>query len=85
MKFLYSWCHLLEDNDWNCKIGLDWYRHKCLNSKRFPGWKGLTLVVYLIWWRFDFTWVDNYANYENRMNYRSTAKLRERIESKGKE
>jgi hypothetical protein len=72
MKFLFDWCHLLHDGDWDCKLGLDWYRFNPVIGARkdLRGSKGASLIVYLIRWRLSFTWIKDYKSYLARINYR---------------
>jgi len=80
MKIFFSWCHLFDDVD--VKLGIDWYRHKCLDTKRFPAWKGFTIVFYLIRRQLTVNWVNNYKNYRNRIDYRYSDGMKARAEKR---
>jgi hypothetical protein len=90
MKLLFDWCHLFKDDDWNCKLGLDWYGFEPIVGcrKDLEGSKGFTVVLYAVWWRYSLTWIHDYAKYSARMNYRHSdtikriSDLKERIEAK---
>ena len=69
MKILFDYCHIYND-DWDCKLGLDWYGRGPVIGSKLPGSKLFTIALYLIWWRFDLTWVKDYESYRKRMDYR---------------
>lgn len=82
MKAWFSWCHMfpdLEEGGYNVKFGIDWYRHKSLVNKRFRGWRGFSIIFYLIKYQITFNIVDDYEAYEYRVNYRWT---KERLDGK---
>ena len=70
MKFLFDWCHMFGSDD-NVKIGINWYKH----HPRYK-WKGITFTLYLIWWQFNLTYVNNYVAYKARFESRYTDNLK---------
>jgi hypothetical protein len=67
MKFWFDQCNLKAymDGDSQVKLGIGWYRHH-KNHK----WFGFTIQFYLYFILLNFTYVDNYAEYDKKINYR---------------
>jgi hypothetical protein len=66
MKALFSYCHLpsfVSDSHVNPKIGFGWYKHHKDNK-----WRGITVEFYLFKWIFFITFVDNYEEYNKKIN-----------------
>ncbi len=72
MKILFDYCRIFADDWGDVKMGIGWYKHNVEGNKKFPGWKGFTLVFYLLRYRINIDWISNYANYRKRMDYRIT-------------
>lgn len=70
MKILFDYCVLIDDSWGDVKLGIGWYKHRPHDSKKFPAWKGFTIVFYLLKYRVHIDWISNYANYRKRMDYR---------------
>lgn len=71
MKILFDYCHLnLKDsdgilyNDWgDVKFGIGWLRHSKRNK-----WFGFDLVLHFYPWRITITFVDNWKEYDKKIN-----------------
>lgn len=76
MKFLFTWNWLFKD-DFDCKLGLNWYSFSPVRGcrKDLEGSKGFTVILYLIWRWTTITWVQDYAAYSRRINYRHTDRI----------
>lgn len=64
MKIWFDW----NDNtysDCNIKLGIGWFRHH-----EGYNWWGLTVEIYLIKRSMTITYVDNYNEYDRKINYR---------------
>jgi len=80
MKAWFSWCHMFyyDEDSYPTKfiLGINWYRHQPFSSKKFKSWRGFTVVFYVIKYQVSFHFVDDYAAYEYRMNYRFSSSLK---------
>lgn len=66
MRIFFNYCHLdgyIEDS--NVKLGIGWYKHH-KGHKYF----GFTLEFYLFIWLFQFNYVDNWIEYDKKINRR---------------
>jgi hypothetical protein len=66
MKLWFDYCNLsgYMIDDSNVKFGIGWYRH----SKDHK-WFGLTIQFYMLYWLVNIHFVDNYAEYDKKVNY----------------
>jgi hypothetical protein len=69
MKLWFGYCKLYSDDWGDVKFGIGWYRH----SKNHK-WFGFTVALYLLYWRVQANFVDNYKEYDKRINYRMNRK-----------
>ena len=68
MKIWVDCCNLgsfLDGTDLYTKLGIGWYRH----SKNHK-WFGVTIELYLVRWLINIYYVDNYKEYDLRINQR---------------
>ena len=71
--------HCIHDPKEDCSVnlGVSWYKHTPLATKRFKAWRGFTVTFYLIWWQFHITIVSDYKAYRARMDFRFSNYIRE--------
>jgi len=66
MKILFDYCSLKHytDGDTEVKFGIGWYKHHKSNK-----WWGFTIQFYFMPWLFNVTYVDNWKEYDKKINY----------------
>lgn len=66
MRILFNYNALLGfEDDWgDVKFGIGWFKHH-------PGhkWRGFDIIFYLYWYRVNFTFVNNWKEYDKKINY----------------
>jgi hypothetical protein len=83
VKIWFDYCGLkgYMDDDSHVKLGIGWYGHSPDHK-----WRGFTIQFYLYRWLVNFTFVDNWKEYDKRINYRwdpdHIKKLGERLKAK---
>lgn len=65
MKIWFGHCKMCYDYDNDVKLGIGWFVHH-----KDHKWKGITFIFYLIFYRVDVTCVDNFKEYDKKINYR---------------
>lgn len=70
MKIFFDWCHIFK-GDYDVKFGINWYKHH-----RDHKWKGFTITIYLLFWLVSVNFVDNYEEYDKRINRHRYRKLK---------
>lgn len=63
MKLWFDYCKLYDLEDNNVKFGIGWYRHH-----KGHRWWGLTIELYGFGHKFLVHYVDNWAEYDKRIN-----------------
>lgn len=70
MRIWFEKCHLDSYfDDSNVKVGIGWYRHH-----KGHKWFGFSIHFYLYRWVVVFNYVDNYVEYDKKINYRKYKK-----------
>lgn len=66
MKIWFDYCNLsgYMMDDSNVKLGIGWYNHSSKHK-----WFGFTIQFYLLYWLIHVNFVDNYAEYDKKINY----------------
>lgn len=57
-------------SDCPVKLGLDWHKHRSIESKLFKNWNGFSMVLHFFKWSITLNWVDDYEAYDYKMNFR---------------
>ena len=70
MKIFFSCCDLKSYfYDEGVKFGIGWYKHH-----KGHKWKGFTFQLYLYFWLVCINYVNNWAEYDKKINYRKYKK-----------
>lgn len=72
MKLWFEYCNLESylSGDSGPKFGFGWYRHH-----KHHKWFGITFQVFIYFLLFQVNFVDNYKEYDKRINYRKYRKI----------
>ena len=65
MKIWFSHCRLSDYTEENVKFGIGWYGHH-----RDYKWRGFSVHLYLLYFLVTVNIVDNYKEYDKRMNHK---------------